>query len=185
MNGAVGRDMIGNTAKFAGFLSGAAVGIGLATSARHCLPSPQVEEGLERKGVSTLSHLEATIMLASTALVTSAAVGTGISRRSGSAAFTTASLGAAAMLASTGASAMINADRDTADEYVRTLGLMSGVAAAGFAVGAVDQVPLKFAKISGLTLLGVAAGGLLPETARFLGQLPSEVKRSYQYRHGG
>jgi hypothetical protein len=173
---------LSNARKVTSLAIGMAGGLGTSLAMHTVLPSPEAEKRLEAAGISTISHREMNAKIAPIALIASAAIGTGIGRRSESAALTTASLGAAALLASTGASTMVNADNDSADEFMRTLGLMSGVAAGAFAIGAMDEIPLNRAKLIGLGLVGFAAGGFLPETARYLVSLPQELHRSYQNR---
>jgi hypothetical protein len=161
---------------------GAAAGIGLTYGARALLPSPEREIELETQGVRTISEREATATFAPMAFVAAAAIGTGVGRRATTSGMTTVSLGAAAMLASTAASAMINADTNNADEFLRTLGMMSIAATAGFALGAPMRVPEAFAKRTGLALLGVAAGAIAPETGSYIKEFGQEFGRSLQYR---
>lgn len=175
---------LSNAVKIGSLGIGAAVGVAGGAAAHALLPNPETERELAKRGISTMSDREAIATFAPMAFVGAAAVGTGIAKRSETAAITTASLGAAAMLSSTGTSAMVGADGETADEYIRTLGLMSTVAAGGFAVGAMTKVPLHRAKLVGLGLAGVSAGGLAPSAATYVAGLPAELGRSYQHRDG-
>ncbi|MCW2927628.1 MAG: hypothetical protein JWM86_1596 [Thermoleophilia bacterium] len=171
-------------AKRIALIGGGATGLAVGVGTQYLFPSPDRERELDAKGISTMSHREATATFAPIAFVGAAAVGVGLKQRSDKAAMTTVALGAAAMLASTGASAMVNAEEDSAEQYLRTLGLMTATAAAGFAVGATRFVPENRAKVIGLGMIGLAGGALLPETANYLGGIPTEVQRSIQHREG-
>jgi hypothetical protein len=131
-----------NAAKVAVLTTGGAIGVGLGTASMRMLPTPETEERLEAQGISTMSGLEATARFAPMPFVLAAAVGTGIGRRSGTAAWTTASLGAAAMLASSAQSTMGDAEESAVADKLRALGLTSVLAAGAYAVGAVNEVPL-------------------------------------------
>lgn len=172
-----------NGSKVASLVVGTGVGVGLGMGAGKLLPSADKERELEAKGIHTISDREARATLGPMAFVAAAAVGLGIGRRSDTAALTTATLGAAAMLASTGASAMINADNDSADKYLRTIGLMSVVGGGAFAVGAMDRIPLNKSKAFGLGALGLAAGMFAPETFRYLASIPGDLGRSFEHRN--
>jgi hypothetical protein len=169
--------------KLTGLVVGATVGVGAGAASHVFLPPPAVERQLDARGIETVSDREAIATIAPMALVSAAAIGTGIGRRSQTAAVTTASLGAAAMLASTGASTMINAERDNAGDYLRTLGLMCGVASVSFAIGAMDEVPLNRAKMVGLAMIGLSAGALAPATVRYVADIPPNLSRSVEYRN--
>jgi hypothetical protein len=178
----VGAPALTNASKVASMATGGAVGLGIGVGTHYALPSPETKDELQARGIETISDRQARATIAPIAFVAAAAVGAGIGKRSSTAALTTASLGAAAMLASTGASAMINAGKDSADDYLRTIGIMTGVAGAGFAVGAMDEIPLNRAKLVGLGLMGVAAGALLPETAGIVTSTPEKLARSFEHR---
>jgi RsiW-degrading membrane proteinase PrsW (M82 family) len=173
---------LSNGSKVGGLVVGAAVGLGMGVGAQYLLPSPKKEHELEQQGVHTISDREARATLGPAAFVFAAAVGLGIGKRSDTAALTTATLGAAAMLASTGASAMINADNESADKYLRTIGVLSAVGGGAFAVGASTNVPLNTAKLIGLGSLGLAAGILAPETFKYVASIPGDLRRSYDHR---
>jgi hypothetical protein len=172
---------LSNAAKYTALLAGGGVGVGGGFLAHSLLPSPDRERELSDEGVDVISHREATATFAPMAFVAAAAIGAGIGKRSDTAAITTASLGAAAMLASTGASTMINAESENAGDYLRTLGLMTGVAAGAFAIGAMDEVPLHRAKLAGLVAIGLAGGAMLPETLSYVAELPGDLARSTEY----
>lgn len=171
-------------AKRVAIVAGGATGLGLGVGAHFLFPTPERERELADKGISTMSHREATATFAPIAFVAAAAVGLGLRQRSDKAAMTTVALGAAAMLASPAASAMVNAEEASADNYLRTLGLMTGTAAAGFAIGATKLVPENRARVIGLGLIGLAGGALAPETARYIAGVPAEIGRSVQHRDG-
>ena len=163
---------------------GLAAGVGVVGVSRALLPSPKGALELEAVGVETMSDREAVTTIGPVALVAAAAIGTGLGKRAGSgpAALATATLGAAAMLTSTSGSAVANADGKSAPTYQHTLGLMAGVAVAGYGIGALDKVPEHRAKLIGLAVAGLAAGTLIPETMSYLGRLPGTVGRSVQHR---
>jgi hypothetical protein len=173
---------LSNAAKISTLAVGAGVGIGASLAADRLLTSPETERKLEAQGIHTISDTEARATVGPAAFLFAAAVGLGIGKRSDTAALTTASLGAAGMLASTGASAMINADGESADEYLRTIGILSAVGGAGFAVGAMDEIPMNRAKLIGLGTLGIAAGMLAPETFNYVRTVPGDLRRSYDHR---
>lgn len=182
MSGIDAAKPLSNAWKLTALGSGTAAGVGLGFAARAALPSEAAERRLERDGIEAFSDVEATATFAPLAFMGAAAVGAGIGKRTSSAALTTVSLGAAALLASTGASTMVNADNEHAVDYLRTLGLMGVTAAAGFAVGAMDEIPINRAKVTGLALIGLAAGGLAGPTISYLKDVPGQLGTSWQHR---
>ncbi len=175
---------LSNGVKYLSMGAGIAGGLGMGVAAHYALPSPETERTLEQQGISTYSDREARATFGPMAMFFAAAIGAGIGKRSESAALTTASLGAAAMMASPAATGMTNAESPDADKNLRTMGVLGGVAAAGFAIGAVDEVPLNRAKVLGLGAMGLAIGTLLPETAKYVGSMPGDFVRSVQHRNG-
>lgn len=170
--------------KYVSMGGGIAVGLGTGVAAHYALPTPEMERTLETRGISTYSDREARATFGPMFMFAAAAIGAGIGKRSESAALTTASLGAAAMMASPAATGMTNAESPDADKNLRTMGVLGAVAAGGFAIGAVDEVPLNRAKVLGLGAMGVAIGIFLPETAKYVGSMPSDFVRSVQHRNG-
>lgn len=172
---------LSNPVKVTSLAIGGGLGLGAGVAAQRLLPSAEKERQLEAQGIHTISDREARATFAPIAFVAAAGVGAGIGRRNQGAALTAATLGAAAMLASTGASTMINAENESVDKYLRTIGLMSGVAAGGFAIGSMDKVPINRAKTIGLGFMGLAVGALLPETTQYVASLPGDLARSLEY----
>ncbi|MCW2973705.1 MAG: hypothetical protein JWN72_1978 [Thermoleophilia bacterium] len=183
MSGIDAARPLSTTTKLLGLGAGTAAGVGLGFAARAALPSAAAEARLEQQGVESFSDVEATATFAPLAFMGAAAVGAGIGKRTSSAALTTVSLGAAALLASTGASTMVNADSEHAFDYLRTLGLMGVTTAGAFAVGAMDEIPLNRAKLTGLALIGLAAGGLAGPTASYVAEVPGQLGTSWQHRN--
>lgn len=163
--------------------AGAVAGLGFGVAAHYLLPSPEQEQKLNAKGISTFSDREARATFGPMTMFAAAAIGAGIGKRSESAALTTASLGAAAMMASPAASGMTNADGADADKNLRTMGVLGGIAAGGFAIGAIDEVPLNKAKVAGLVTVGLAIGTFLPETTKYVSSIPGDLVRGVQHRN--
>lgn len=172
------------TTKYLSMAGGIAAGLGTGVVAHHALPTPEMERELELRGISTYSDREARATFGPMFMFAAAAIGAGIGKRSESAALTTACLGAAAMMASPAATGMTNAESRDADKNMRTMGVLGTVAAVGFAIGAVEKVPLNRAKVLGLGAMGMAVGIFLPETARYVGSMPGDLVRSVQHRNG-
>ena len=169
--------------RYVGAGAGVLAGLGVAAVARESLPSPERALELEADGIDVMSEREAVAIFAPSAFVAAAAIGIGMSRRSPTAAITTASLGAAAMFASLASSTMVNAGGEKSEDYVRTLVTMVGAGGAGYAVGSSTRVPLVPTKVAGLTLLGLAVGSLLPEAGESLARIPGELRESWAHRH--
>lgn len=170
--------------KYVSLGGGMAVGLGAGVATHYALPTPEMERDLETRGISTFSDREARATFGPMFMFAAAAIGAGIGKRSESAALTTASLGAAAMMASPAATGMTNAESPDADKNLRTMGVLGAVAAGGFAVGAVEKVPLNRAKVMGLGAMGVAIGIFLPETVKYVGSMPGDFIRGVQHRNG-
>ncbi|MCW2922217.1 MAG: hypothetical protein JWL76_2091 [Thermoleophilia bacterium] len=175
---------LSNGAKALGLGAGITGGLGLGVAAHFALPSPENERKLDAKGISTFSDREARATFGPMTMFAAAAIGAGIGKRSESAALTTASLGAAAMMASPAATGLTNAESPDADKNLRSMGVLGAVAAGGFAVGAIDEVPLNVAKVSGLVAVGLAIGTFLPETAKYVSNMPGDLVRGVQHRNG-
>ncbi len=167
--------------KIASLAAGVAAGGAVGYIARRELPSPETEQRLKNQGVEVMSEREAVSILAPSFFVGAAAIGTGIGHRSKTAALSTISLGAAAMLASTGASAMINANSELSSDYLHTLGLLGATATIGFGVGSVKAIPQTAAKSAGLAALGVAVGLLTNETLNYLKTAGRDISNGLNY----
>ncbi|MCW2960400.1 MAG: hypothetical protein JWM90_787 [Thermoleophilia bacterium] len=172
-----------STAAKLGMFGGAtAAGVGLGVGAKVFLPSPEGKKELEAEGVSTVSDLEATATVAPMLFIAGAAVNGGIGKRTATAGVTTSVLGAAAILATVGAGAIVNAKNDDADANLRAIVLAGGAASAGFAVGAMDEIPLHRAKLAGLALVGLAVGGMTIPAAGWAVETAKALDNSYHNR---
>lgn len=171
-------------AKTMSLVAGVAGGLGIGVAAHYALPSPENERKLDAKGISTFSDREARATFGPMTMFAAAAIGAGIGKRSESAALTTASLGAAAMMASPAATGLTNAESPDADKNLRSMGVLGAVAAGGFAIGAVEKVPLNRAKVAGLVTVGLAIGTFLPETAKYVSSMPGDLVRGFEHRNG-
>lgn len=162
--------------------AGAAAGFILRAASDHLLPSAAQQQRLRAHGEETISTQQVAATIGPMAFAFAAAVGAGVGRRSDTAGLSTALLGAATMFASTGASAVINAGTDSSGTYLSSLGAMSTVAAAGFAIGAVERIPLLTSKHVGLAALGASIGIIAPTTVSSLTPLPDMLRRSFELR---
>lgn len=166
---------------------GIATGVGSTLLMRaQLLDAKSARKAEEERGVEVMSDIEGVATFGPMALALGAGVGTGLTRRSNTAGWTTVSLGAAGMLLSTSASTKIRAEDSR--EGIRTMATLGAIAGAGFALGAVDKVGAWHtlsecnAKRVGLFAVGMAAGMFAPDTAEWIGAVPSEIGNSMRIK---
>jgi hypothetical protein len=160
---------------------GAAAGFGAGKAAQSFMISDKESAALEAKGVNAMSGRQAIALGAPAAFFFAAAIGAGLSKRHEQAALTTATLGAAAMLASTGASTMVNARDEKVDDYLNTITALGIIGSVGFGIGARPKFNETAVKYAALGSLGLAAGGLAAETGPWMLSIPSQVINGFRY----
>lgn len=137
---------------------------------------------LKQQGVSAMSGRQAIALGAPASFFFAAAVGAGLTKRHEKAALTTATLGAAAMLASTGASTMVNSQDPKTDDFIHTLTALGVIGSIGFGIGARTKYNEDSVKYLALFSLGLAGGGLAAESGAWLTSIPSQVGNGFTHK---
>lgn len=168
--------------KFVPMVIGAAVGLGATHMLRNSLVEPDRADELEKKGLKSIDSREANVYAIAAPFGFAAGIGMGLSRRSPTAGFTTASQLATAALLSTVAGVVNNADSDRAGISVTGTAAMATAVGAGILLGVRDEVPAIPLRMAGLALFGMAAGAAAPLIYDTVKGVPGQFGNSFEHR---